>query len=163
MKNLALKIKPLVLAAFVLAVLAASLTPLLAAPQALAGTTTLQLAVDPPSPTAPAAAKGLKGASDQMKPFATAAGISTKEGTDLPTIIGQIIGGFLGILGSIFVILVIYAGYLWMTAGGNEEQVGKAKKLLTNAVIGLIVIMLAFAITNFITYYIAKGSGLVPG
>lgn len=155
MKNLLLKLKPLVLAVFVLVVLTASLAPVLTASQAQAGSTSLLAQGTPTTP-----AKGLKGASDNMKTFSNSAGISTKEGTDLPTIIGKIIGGFLGILGSVFVILVIYAGFLWMTAGGNEEQVGKAKKMMTNAVIGLIIVMLAFAITNFITYYVAKGSGL---
>jgi hypothetical protein len=154
MKNFLLKLKTFILAAFVLVVVTASLAPMLAPAPAQAESTRFL------AETATTPAKGLKGASDNMKTFSNSAGISTKEGTDLPTIIGKIIGGFLGILGSVFVILVIYAGFLWMTAGGNEEQVGKAKKMMTNAVIGLIIVMLAFAITNFITYYVAKGSGL---
>lgn len=53
----------------------------------------------------------------------------------------------LELLGIIFLALTIYAGALWMTAGGNEEQVGKAKKLLSQAVIGLIIILSAYSIT----------------
>jgi hypothetical protein len=144
MNNMTSKIKPWLTTALVLGAMAASFVPAFYA--------------SAETPTTPKT--GLQGASDQMKTFSSAAGIGTKEGTDLPTMIGQIIGGFLGVLGSVFVIIVIYAGFLWMTAGGNEEQVTKARKLMTNAVIGLIVIMMAFAITNFVTYYVAKGSGL---
>ena len=56
----------------------------------------------------------------------------------------------LGLLGIILAILVIYSGYLWMTAQGNEEQVTKAKKMITNAVIGMILAFSAYAITDFV-------------
>lgn len=56
----------------------------------------------------------------------------------------------LGFLGIIAVCLIIYAGFLWMTAGGEAEKVEKAKKILTEAVIGLIIILSAFAIASFI-------------
>jgi hypothetical protein len=65
-------------------------------------------------------------------------------------IIGSIISVALGLLGVIFVILMIYAGFLWMTAGGNEETVKKAKKWLANAVIGLIIVLAAYAISTFV-------------
>lgn len=71
-------------------------------------------------------------------------------GEDLPQIIGRYIQIFLGFLGVIALVLVVYGGFLWMTAAGNEEQVTKAKDLLKNAIIGLIIITLAFAITNFV-------------
>jgi hypothetical protein len=45
---------------------------------------------------------------------------------------------------------MIYAGILWMTAQGNEQQVSKAKNLLINATIGLIITLAAYAITSFI-------------
>jgi hypothetical protein len=53
-------------------------------------------------------------------------------------------------LGVIFLILVLYAGYLWMTVGGDSKQIDSAKAMLRNAVIGLVVIMSAWAITSFI-------------
>lgn len=56
----------------------------------------------------------------------------------------------LSFLGVIAVLIVIYAGFKWMTAGGNEEQVNKAKKLLINGVIGLAIIILAYSITFFV-------------
>jgi len=46
--------------------------------------------------------------------------------------------------------LIIYAGFLWMTAGGNPEQVDKAKQWLTNAIIGLAIILAAYAISGFV-------------
>jgi len=68
----------------------------------------------------------------------------------LPKRIGNIIKIVLGVLGVILVIIVVYAGFLWMTAGGETEQVKKAKDWMTNAVIGLIIILSAYAITDFV-------------
>jgi len=83
-------------------------------------------------------------------------GITYPEGTglsntqDIRIIIAKIIRIILGFLGIIAVGLIIYAGWLWMTSEGNEEKVGQAKKILQNAVIGLIIIMASFAIASFI-------------
>lgn len=68
----------------------------------------------------------------------------------LPELIGGLINVFLSVLGIIFVVLVVYAGYLWMTAGGEATKVDKAKKLLGQAVIGLVIIVAAYAITAFV-------------
>jgi TRAP-type C4-dicarboxylate transport system permease small subunit len=64
--------------------------------------------------------------------------------------IGQIINVALGLLGIIFLILLVYAGFLWMTAAGNTEQLDKAKKILTTSVIGLVIILAAYAISAFV-------------
>lgn len=69
-------------------------------------------------------------------------------------IIGIVVGVLLGFLGVIFVILTIYAGYNWMTARGNEEQVTKAKDTLKNAIIGLILVISAYAIWMSIAFFI---------
>ena len=61
-----------------------------------------------------------------------------------------IINFFLGILGLIAVAFLIYAGVLMVTAGGNEDQVGKAKTIITYAVVGLIIIILAYSIVQFV-------------
>jgi len=66
---------------------------------------------------------------------------------DPRTIIAQIIRIVLSFLGTIFFVLTLYAGFLWMTAGGNEEQVTKAKTLLTQATIGLAIILASYSIT----------------
>ncbi|MEA2064862.1 MAG: hypothetical protein U9O66_01015 [Patescibacteria group bacterium] len=90
---------------------------------------------------------------------AETAGLINKDATNIPNIqetIGQIIGIILSFLGIIFFVLVIYGGFLWMTAAGSEEQVGKAKKIITYAAIGIIIILSAYVITNFITTEFTK-------
>ncbi len=69
---------------------------------------------------------------------------------DVAIIVGRIINVFLSVLGLIFLILTVYAGYLWMTARGNEEIVKKAKETLTNSVIGLILVLVAYSIARFV-------------
>ena len=66
------------------------------------------------------------------------------------TIVATIIRAALGLLGIIFLIIIIFAGYRWMTASGNEESVQKAQDAIKRAIIGLIVVILAYAITAFI-------------
>ncbi len=70
--------------------------------------------------------------------------------TDIRVTIVRIINVFLGLLGVVAVGLILYGGFVWMTAGGNDEKVGTARKILINAVIGLVIIMSAFAITSFV-------------
>ncbi len=53
-------------------------------------------------------------------------------------------------LGIIAVVIMLYGGFLWMTAAGNEDKVDQAKKLIMAAVIGLIVILSAYLIINFV-------------
>lgn len=68
----------------------------------------------------------------------------------LATQTGIIIGTVLSFLGVIFLVLTIAGGIMWMTAGGNTEQVGKAKKLITSAAIGLVIVFASYALTSFI-------------
>ncbi len=70
--------------------------------------------------------------------------------TDPRTVAVNIIRIALGFLGIIAVGLIIYGGWLYMTSEGNAEKVEKAKKLLTGAIIGLIIILSAFAIVSFV-------------
>lgn len=58
-------------------------------------------------------------------------------------VISVILIGMLTAVGTIFLAFIIIGGVLWMTAGGNEEQVSKAKKILTNSIIGLAIIILS--------------------
>ncbi len=60
------------------------------------------------------------------------------------------------LFGGIFLITMIYAGYLWMTAQGNQEQVEKAKKIIINSSIGLAIILSAYAITYFFLSAVSK-------
>lgn len=68
----------------------------------------------------------------------------------LETGAGAIVMAVLSLLGVIFMILIIFGGILWMTAGGNEQRVDKAKTTITRAIIGLAVVLLAYAISIFI-------------
>lgn len=73
------------------------------------------------------------------------------EGETIGVWIGQhVITPILSLVGVIFLVLMVYAGVLWMTAGGNSTQVEKAKNIMIAAVIGTIIIAAAYAITNFI-------------
>lgn len=76
--------------------------------------------------------------------------IGTEAMWTLPELIGNFIRIILGILGIIFVIYVVYAGYLWMTASGEKDKVEKSKKLLGQAIIGIIIIIAAYAISEFV-------------
>jgi uncharacterized membrane protein len=67
------------------------------------------------------------------------------------TAISQVIDIVLSFLGVIFFVLIIISGYQWMTAGGSKEQVQKAQGRLKNAVIGLAIVLVAYAITFLIT------------
>lgn len=71
-------------------------------------------------------------------------------GGDLLSIIGNLIKIVLGLTGVIFLVLIIYAGVLWMTAAGEEKPIEKAKNILKSATIGLVITLSAFAITTFI-------------
>ncbi len=71
-------------------------------------------------------------------------------------IIGSVIQIFLGFLGIIFLILTLYAGYLWMTAQGEKEKVKKAQDLLQTAVVGLVIIIAAQGLTYWVLLTIAK-------
>ncbi len=69
---------------------------------------------------------------------------------DLLTTVINIINWALGLLGLIAVIFVLYGGYYWLTSAGNEERVTKAKRIILNAVIGIVIILFAWAIVNFV-------------
>lgn len=64
--------------------------------------------------------------------------------------IGNLINVVLGFLGIVAVVIVLFGGFRWMTAGGNDEKVQEAKKLLIAGVIGLAIIFSAYAITSFV-------------
>lgn len=62
----------------------------------------------------------------------------------------KVINIFLGLLGIIAVSLIIYAGFLWMTAGGSEDKIAQAKKILKNSAIGLLIILSSWGIAYFV-------------
>ena len=79
--------------------------------------------------------------------------INTNEPYDekfIATKLGDMIGFVLSFIGVLFLILTIYGGINWMTAGGNEQKVEKAKTIIINAIIGLLIVLSAYTITSFI-------------
>lgn len=91
-------------------------------------------------------------------------GATTK--TSLPILVATIINGALGLLGIVFVALAIYGGYTWMMARGKEEEVEKAKNILEQATIGLIIILVSYALTRFVVGIVggtAAGGGSQGG
>lgn len=85
-----------------------------------------------------------------VEAFKAQAGSNTDYSFFVQSKVGQIVGLALSFVGVIFLILMIYAGVMWMTAQGNDQQVSKAKNLLINATIGLVIVFAAYAITSFI-------------
>ncbi len=90
---------------------------------------------------------GLEGATETLEQVGTETELGQ---TSLPALIGNIINIVLGLLGLIFVVLIVYGGFLWMTAGGGKEQIEKAKGILTNSIIGLIIVIAAYAISAYV-------------
>ena len=70
--------------------------------------------------------------------------------TDPRKTVAKIIKVALGFLGSIAVILIVLAGFKWMTAAGNEDKIAESKKLMAAAFVGLVIILTAFALTSFV-------------
>ncbi|MBU0612475.1 pilin [Patescibacteria group bacterium] len=80
---------------------------------------------------------------------------------DLQETIVSIIQWVLGLLGLVAVIMILYAGFIFITAGGgSEERVEKAKKMMTGAIIGLVIILLAWAIVIFTLSVLENTSGV---
>jgi len=77
----------------------------------------------------------------------TAAGLNSS--ASLPQIVANVIKFVLALLGMVMMVIVVYAGFLWMTAGGADEKVLTAKKYLKNGLIGLVLIFTAYAISDF--------------
>jgi len=82
---------------------------------------------------------------------------------DIRLIIARIIRAALGLLGVVAMALVIYAGFTIMTSEGNEEKMEQGKRILKNAVIGLVIILSAFSIASFIINSLAKATGINRG
>lgn len=80
----------------------------------------------------------------------TASAATLPQNDDLTGQIGTIISKLLEYIAVIFFGLMLYGGFLWMTSAGANEKVTKAKGLIVNAILGLVIISAAYAITNFV-------------
>jgi hypothetical protein len=111
----------------------------------------------------PPSAQAQNATQQNITQTAQAAGVD-QSSTDLVTIIGRIINIALGFIGTVFLMLMLYAGYLWMTAGGDPEKVKKAQMTIRNSIIGIVIIASAWAITSFILgLFAGQGEGVIGG
>lgn len=69
---------------------------------------------------------------------------------NIPTIIGRIIRGLIGISGVLALVMFIYGGVMWMTSAGNKDRVDKAQKTIIWSILGLIIIFSSYALVNFV-------------
>ncbi|NBS41442.1 hypothetical protein EBS80_02175 [bacterium] len=107
----------------------------------------------------PALAQTLS-ATDQLNQVATGGGLPT---VSAPIIIARIIRVVLGTLGIIFTIVVLYAGFIYMTAQGDDTKIKTAKAMIKNGIIGLILCLLSFTITTYILDRLVEAAGLTGG
>lgn len=93
----------------------------------------------------------LKGAANEAGYDVAGTGSTTFAST-----LGLVVKTAMSFIGVIFLSLMVYAGYLWMTARGKEDQVEKAQSLIRSAVIGLIITIGAYSITDFVVLKILE-------
>ena len=96
-------------------------------------------------------------------PLSKMIGVRDKAGLPQTTaspqrIIVNVIVYVLGFVALFFVISIIYAGWQWMSSGGNEEKISAAKKRLLNSIIGIIIVMSAYGITWYIDDVMTKAT-----
>lgn len=106
--------------------------------------------IDPPPPPPPPPSNNVATAIATAKPFEYDDPTNPLRTVSVPVVTGRIISALLAIIGSIFLLIVIYGGFVWMTAAGNDAKVAKARNTLAWGVFGLVVITAAWILTGFI-------------
>ncbi len=96
-----------------------------------------------------------------LKITADFAGLPTSDASPI-TIVSRIVNVILGFLGVLFIILILYGGFMWMTSSGNEEKITKAKNIIGNSVVGLAIVLTSLAISLFIFKNIKKATTPPP-
>lgn len=94
---------------------------------------------------------------EQSQALADTAGLGGS--SDLAGIFSVLIQVFLGFLGIIFLFLTLQSGFKWMTAAGNEKQIEDAKSSLKSSIIGLFIVLAAYAITLAVFRYMPFSTG----
>lgn len=102
----------------------------------------------------PVSAQGMISEKDQPSRIADATGGAD----DFRTLAQTFLSFFLGFLGFIAVMMIIYAGILYITAQGEQDKVDKAKKIITYSVVGILIILLSYAIVSTILGGVGAGS-----
>jgi len=125
-----------------------------ATPVTGANTTALPSATVVGGSSAADTSKGLGSALGNLKSATLGSGLEA----DFSVTVSGVVKTALSLVGTIFLVLMVYSGILWMTASGKEEQVEKAGKIIKTSIIGLFVVMSAYAITYFITTNLGAGT-----
>ena len=89
-------------------------------------------------------------AQNNVKAVGNSADVGKAADASLPEVVGRLINVLLGFIGILLLVYILYAGFLYMTAGGDSENVKKATTMIRNAIVGLLIIVAAFAISNFV-------------
>ena len=91
------------------------------------------------------------GKDSMLGKFRQSAGFEADDtGAGLGKTVALVIKGFLSLLGIIFIVLIMLSGFNWMTSEGDEQKITKAKETIRTAIIGLFIIIAAYAITHFV-------------
>lgn len=69
---------------------------------------------------------------------------------DLKSTIENIIRIILGFLGIVTIIIILYGGFIWMSSFGEEDKIDQAKKLISAGVVGLVIVLAAYALSSFV-------------
>jgi hypothetical protein len=83
--------------------------------------------------------------------YAVGAGASS-----LQDLVGTAIYSLLSLVGVIFLGLIIFGAFTWMTAEGNEQKVAQANKILMGSLFGFVIVVAAYAVTYFVLTYLWK-------
>ena len=78
---------------------------------------------------------------------------------DPRTIVSSVVSVLLGFLGILAVLIILFAGFKWMTAGGNDDNVASAKKMMTAGVIGLVIVLASFGLSQFVIEALYDATG----
>lgn len=89
--------------------------------------------------------------------------VGMETGNNIFSVYQTVIGIIFSFLGIIFFVQTIMGGYLWMTAGGNDDQISKAKDKIKNGAIGIAIILSAYAVTYFILAKFSGATGVITG
>ena len=104
-----------------------------------------------------------EGKTDPQKSFREAVReaelVTTKDAKDFPSLasaVGSVLNILLTFIGTLVLLIVIYAGFTWATAAGNEEKIKKAKGMLVGGVIGLVIITTSAYLIGFVVEVLDK-------
>lgn len=98
----------------------------------------------------------------QLQAVAGEKGADFGQAEDPRMLVVNIIKIALALLGMIFLVYIFYAGFVWMTAGGDEEKIKSAQKTIKHAVIGTLIVLSSYSITLFVQRYLYEAQNLEP-